>query len=146
MWSCHASGRRAWINERFMSILRRIYIIILGASLFGYPLTTVANLKGSQRQSVYQGILKKCIPLSTRSAPQLDYSEHRRWCSCYAGQVVDNTVPSDIKGIAVRNPMVTPRMKKVGGDAINYCKRKLYGIIPTKESDRQLKNYIESFQ
>jgi len=136
MWSCHASRRRAWIKESFINILRRIYIIILGASLFGYPLTIVANLKGSQRQSVYQETFKSCMKRSAQSALQLDRSEHKRWCTCYSTQVVDNITPYDLerfaarnykaKRFAARNYKVTLRMYKVADDANNYCKRKLY--------------------
>ncbi len=73
---------------------------------------------------------------TAQSAPQLDRSEHKRWCACYATQVVDNITPYDLerfaarsykaKRFAARNYKVTSRMYQVADDANNYCKRKLY--------------------
>lgn len=106
-------------------VFRKFCIVVLGTSLFGYPLITIAGLEGSQRRSVHKSTYKSCVAAATQSSPQSVHSERQRWCGCYAKQVVDNVTSHDIKSFSAGSGP-TPRMRKVAADAIAYCKRKLY--------------------
>lgn len=107
-------------------VFRKCCLIILGTSLLGYPLISIAGLEGSQRRSVSQSTYKSCLASAAQSSPQSGISERKRWCECYAGQVVDNVTPDDIKGFSTSSAAPTPRMLKVADDAVDYCRRKLY--------------------
>lgn len=106
-------------------IFSKFSVVVFGASLIGYPLTTIAGLEGSQRLSVRQSTYKSCMASAGQSAPQLTHSERQRWCACYSDQIVDNVTPNDINEFS-GNGAPTPRMRKIAGDAIEYCQKKLY--------------------
>lgn len=107
-----------------MVMLRSVKVGVVCLAVFQSSFATAA-LEGRQRQSIYDSTYKSCLVTSARSAPQTSQSERHTWCACYAGQVVDNVSPSDIKGFSASSGP-SPRMTKVANDAVGYCRSKLY--------------------
>lgn len=103
----------------------KFYIVLLSILILVYPLVTIAGLEGSQRINVRKGTYKSCMESAKQSAPQLAHLERQKWCTCYADQVVDRVTPSDIKNSS-SDSHPTPEMRKIAGDAIEYCQNQLY--------------------
>ena len=114
---------------KFSHLFYKFSLVILGVLLFGNPLIATAELEGSQRFRVNQGTYNACMASASQSAPNLTNSERKKWCICYADQVVSNTKPDNIKnfsGNGASNP--TSRMRKVASNAIDFCRKKLNQI------------------
>ena len=102
----------------------RLSVLMLLPLLF-FQMSAIAALDGAQRKSVYESTYKSCLVSSSKSAPHASQAEKHAWCTCYAGQVVDRVVPTDLKNFS---PKYGPsaKMTSVANDAIAYCRNKLY--------------------
>lgn len=108
-------------------VFDKLSLVILGALLFGYPLIAASELEGLQRIRIKQGTYNTCMTSSSQSVPNLENSERKKWCKCYADQVVNNTKPADIKKFSDSGALSPTReMRKVATDAIDFCRKKLY--------------------
>ncbi|MDR4516583.1 MAG: hypothetical protein MRK00_04250 [Nitrosomonas sp.] len=110
---------------KFSHVFNKFTFVILGALLFGYPLIAIAELEGSQRFRVKKGTYNTCMASTSQSTPNLANSERKKWCICYADQVVSNTKPDDIKNFSINGASSpTPRMRKIASNAIDFCRKK----------------------
>lgn len=105
------------------SIARHSVLVLL--PLLFFHMSAIAALDGAQRKSVHESTYKSCLVSASKSAPHVSQAEKHAWCTCYAGQVVDRVVPTDVKGFSSTSGP-SPKMASVASDAIAYCKSKLY--------------------